>query len=132
MRKSKIFLGVALLSTGIFTACEPKEPSGNGNNNNNNNNTSTTDVGVVINGVTWATRNVDKPNTFAAKPESTGCFYQWNRPTAWAATGDVTGWNNTYPEGTTWATANDPCPAGWRVPTRAEIESLLNSRSLKR
>ena len=35
--------------------------------------------GVVINGVRWATRNVDKPGTFAANPEDAGMLYQWNR-----------------------------------------------------
>ena len=30
--------------------------------------------GVVINGVTWATCNVDVPGKFAAKPESPGKF----------------------------------------------------------
>jgi len=85
------------------------------------------EIGVVINGVTWATRNVDSFGTFAPTPESSGMFYQWNRPTAWAATGSVTGWDNSTPTGTMWETANDPSPAGWSVPTKAELESLLNT-----
>ena len=36
----------------------------------------TTDEGVVINGVKWATRNVDEFRTFAENPESVGKFYQ--------------------------------------------------------
>jgi len=83
--------------------------------------------GVLINGVRWATCNVDAFGTFAPAPESSGMFYQWNRPQAWAATGSVSGWNNTNPTGNTWTTANDSSPAGWRVPTQAEIESLLNT-----
>jgi len=80
---------------------------------------------VVINGVKWATRNVDAFGTFAPSPESLGMYYQWNRPTAWAAIGDVTGWNNSDPTGTTWEAANDPCPNGWRVPTKGELDGLL-------
>ena len=57
------------------------------------------DEGVVINGVKWATRNVDKPGTFAANPENAGMLFQWNRRVGWSANdpmvnsnGDVT-WN---------------------------------------
>ena len=82
--------------------------------------------GVEINGVVWATRNVDAVGTFAAKPEDTGMFYQWNRKKAWPATGDVSGWNNSTPAGTTWEKSNDPSPAGWRVPTLDEIKKLLD------
>jgi len=31
------------------------------------------------------------------------------------------------PNGTTWERENDPSPAGWRVPTIAEIKSLLDT-----
>ena len=85
--------------------------------------------GVLINGVIWAKYNVSVFDTFASAPESSGMFYQWNRPTAWAATGNISGWNNSFPAGNTWATANDPCPSGWRVPTQAELQSLFNSGS---
>jgi len=85
-------------------------------------------LGVVINGVTWATRNVDAPGTFAASPESSGMFYQWNRKTAWAATGSVSGWDATIPEGTLWKKDNDPSPNGWRVPTYGELQSLFDEK----
>ena len=87
--------------------------------------TATTDPGMVINGIRWATRNVNAFGTFAANPHSTGMFYQWNRRQGWAATGNVTGWNNTMPEGTIWERVNDPCPEGWRVPTHYEFQTLL-------
>jgi len=86
----------------------------------------TTDEGVVINGVKWATRNVDAPGTFAEKPESAGKFYQWNRKKAWNATGTVVNWDNSRPTGMKWTKTNDPCPAGWRVPTIDEIKTLLD------
>ncbi|MDR0941173.1 MAG: DUF3850 domain-containing protein [Bacteroidales bacterium] len=81
---------------------------------------------VVINGVRWATRNVAEPGTFAANPEDSGMFYQWNRKKAYAATGDVTDWDSSFPTGTEWEKANDPSPAGYRLPTRQEQESLLD------
>lgn len=82
--------------------------------------------GVVINGVKWATSNVDAAGTFAAKPEDPGMFYQWNRKTAWPITNEVSDWDSSIPTGDTWEKANDPCPAGWRMPTLDEIKTLLD------
>ena len=94
-------------------------------------NTDTTDQGVVINGITWATRNVDAPGTFAKTPESAGMFYQWNRRTAWSATDSiVTGWDNTFPEGAEWEKANDPCPQNWRVPTKEELRTFFDEEKV--
>jgi uncharacterized protein (TIGR02145 family) len=85
----------------------------------------TTDEGVIINGICWATRNVDAPSTFAANPEDAGMFYQWNRKKGWNITDrEVEGWDNSIPTGTEWEAENDPCPEGWRVPTREELQSL--------
>jgi len=63
MQKLISFLSVAFCTTILFTACEPKEPSGN---------TPTTDEGVVINGVKWATRNVGSTGTFVTNPQDYG------------------------------------------------------------
>ena len=90
------------------------------------------DVGVVINGIRWATRNVDAPGTFALSPERAGMFYQWNRRIGWSSTNPMvnsnggTTWDSSVPAGTEWESANDPCPAGWRVPTSAELTNLRN------
>ena len=97
--------------------------------------TATTDPGVVINGVKWATRNVDKPGTFAAKPQSTGMYYQWNNNIGWASgeslrsTNGSTEWD---PDGgdweddvKVWATSKNVCPKGWRIPTEAELKRLF-------
>ena len=93
-------------------------------------NTAETDSGVVINGVKWATRNVDEPGKFASSPENAGKFYQWNKNKAWNTTGDsVSGWDNSHATGNTWGKTNNPCPTGWRVPNRDELQRLIDEGS---
>ena len=67
-------------------------------------NSDTTDVCVVINGVAWTTRNVVRKGEFVAKPENNGTLF-------------------------TWKTAQEVCPSGYRLPTRAEIYSLIDADS---
>jgi len=38
-------------------------------------------------------------------------------------------WDSSTPTGNSWEKANDPCPPGWRVPTHAELQSLISSGS---
>ncbi|MCL2727160.1 MAG: hypothetical protein FWD56_02100 [Bacteroidales bacterium] len=109
------WLLVVGLATMVFDSCA-----------NNHDDPLRKDEGVVINGVKWATRNVDKPGTFTAKPEDAGMFYQWNRSVAWEATGVVIGWDETVPKGDTWEQSNDPSPVGWRLPTHDELMTLLD------
>lgn len=88
----------------------------------------TCDKSMIINGVKWATRNVDVPGTFAKNPEDVGMFYQWNRKKAWELTDDwITGWDNTVPKGMKWEKENDPSPIGWRIATIYEIKSLFDT-----
>ena len=88
---------------------------------------------VWINGVCWATRNVNMPGDFAAHPEDAGMFYQWNRNVGWSSLDPMensngsTTWDSSIPLGNTWAKINDPCPTGWRVPTYGEQENLMYS-----
>jgi len=90
---------------------------------------------VLINGVKWATCNVNTPGRFAAKPEDAGMFYQWNSIIGWSATDPMissnggTHWSSFGAEGEIWKKANDPCPMGWRVPTTAELHSLAGASS---
>jgi len=90
---------------------------------------------VEINGVKWTMCNVDMPGTLAANPEDAGMFYQWNRKTGWSSTDPMinsdggTTWDASIPEGDSWEKINDPCPKGWRVPTHAELQELVNSGS---
>ncbi|GHS86191.1 hypothetical protein FACS1894201_06830 [Bacteroidia bacterium] len=68
------------------------------------NNTIVEEKGVVINGVTWATRNVGKRGEFVAAPENYGEWY-------------------------TLAEAKVACPDGWRLPTNEELQSLKDTES---
>jgi uncharacterized protein (TIGR02145 family) len=83
--------------------------------------------GVVIGGVMWAKFNVDAPGTFAPYAESTGMYYQWNRPKGYSSADQrvPSDWDESQDEGDVWAPENDPCPAGWRVPTSEEFVNLL-------
>ncbi|MDR1743592.1 MAG: hypothetical protein LBR48_07220 [Dysgonamonadaceae bacterium] len=90
----------------------------------------TTDAGVVINGITWATRNVAAPGTFALRPESAGMFYQWNRKVGYSSadplvSSDGSSWDMSWPDGSVWEPTNDPCPTGWRIPTGLEMNNSL-------
>ena len=109
-----------VLSSASCTPQDKPEPTPDSN---------VTEVGVTINGVTWATRNVAEFGKFAAKPEDAGMYYQWNNKKAWPATGGGT-WNTTPADGTTWLADNDPCPDGWRIPTKDELLDLVTNYSI--
>ena len=120
MKTKKLFLTLAIIA--FFASC--------GTRRSVVQDPATFDPGVTINGITWATRNVDAPGTFAPTPESAGMLFQWNRKKGWNAVDEeVEGWDSSFPEGTKWYAENDPCPQGWRVPTEDELHSLLNAGS---
>jgi uncharacterized protein (TIGR02145 family) len=125
-KKSNLIFTAFLACAFFFTGCkeEIKEPTEN---------PLTYDKGVVINGVTWATRNVDKPGTFTAAPEDAGMLYQWNRKVGWSITDPTvnsngsTVWDSSTPTGEVWTDANNPCPKGWRLPTKAELQKIIDA-----
>jgi len=136
MKSIKLILAVAAMTlTAVLAGCggddpatSPEDPTNNSTNDQTDDSTPddpSSKTGVLINGVVWAECNVDAFGTFAASAESPGMFYQWNRPKAWPATGDVTGWNNSAIAGDVWDAVNDPCPSGWCVPTKDEQATLL-------
>jgi len=92
--------------------------------------------GVLINGVLWATRNVDASGTFVDNPEDFGKLYQWDSNVSWTSTDPMissngdTEWDMNYLSGTTWEKFNDPSPAGWRVPTHEEHLTLLDTEKV--
>ncbi len=98
------------------------------------NNEAVRDSGVVISGVTWATRNVGTSGSFVANIEDMGQFYQWNSKIDWNgfpfALNTIMSSRNRRDStagSETWTKENTPCPEGWRMPTRDELQSLFNT-----
>jgi len=129
--KKHQLLGLIIL---IFTALPTTAFSQAKKQDNTTNKSSTLDAnskGVEINGVRWATRNVDTPGKFTANPEDAGRLYQWNNRVSWAVSGSITGWKRNTQTVTAWRKNSDPSPTGWRVPTYAEIYKLLDTSKVK-
>ena len=89
---------------------------------------------VTIGGVQWASYNVGDPGTVVAslpsaltdtRAASHGKFYQWNRKVAWATPGSASRWDTSTPSGSTWEEANNPCPKGFVVPSKAQWDALI-------
>jgi uncharacterized protein (TIGR02145 family) len=93
---------------------------------------------------------------FTPSWELIGGYWQWGRkgpdPSVWHTTntpqfahgptgpdageaneGEINGWDQTYAPDDAWSdshkTSNDPCPAGFRVPTQAQWDGVLNNNS---
>jgi len=84
----------------------------------------------------------ESADPFTPSWKLTGNYYQWGRSTvaAGAPTGSgtteanagvVVGWNTTAAVNGDWddvtKTANDPCPEGFRVPTKSNWDAVLNT-----
>ena len=84
-----------------------------------------------IGGIVWAKANVGEPGFFVSSPDDPGMLYQYNSKTAWAADGDHAGMTlgTAYPVSTSWSAENDPCPEGWRVPTKNELDALVGTKA---
>jgi hypothetical protein len=82
------------------------------------------ETGVTIAGITWATRNVNTAGYFTSSPGEFGQYYQYGRKEP--------GVVSTYvPNIANWSQSeNDPCPAGWRLPTEAEILTLTGDQNM--
>ncbi|HIC8807706.1 TPA: hypothetical protein ACW71U_001654 [Elizabethkingia anophelis] len=93
-----------------------------------------------INGKVWMLYNLGDnrtdPNT---GPFDQSNFYQFGRNTVVATgstqTAEIAGWNTTIAADNAWnsgteaapvKTGNDPCPQNYRIPTRTELQSLLD------
>jgi len=88
--------------------------------------------GTKIGGIVWANFNVNTPGTFTENETDFGFFYQWNRPIGWDPDELInsygsTVWNSSIPSGTIWEESNNVCPEGWRLPTSAEMQNLVES-----
>ena len=97
MRKITYLFALLFIASTVFIGCGSDDPLDDPANPNTPT-TPTTDPGVHINGVVWATRNVDTPGTFATRPESAGMLYRWNRRIGWSATDPIVDSNGN----TTW------------------------------
>lgn len=102
---------------------------------------------VRINGQIWMKRNLGASTTLnpdvAPFNNLIGNFYQWGSSavvaTGTTAAGAISGWSNNYTgipanrwnlgseASPTKNTSFDPCPSGFRVPSLAEMTTLLNS-----
>jgi uncharacterized protein (TIGR02145 family) len=80
--------------------------------------------GVCLGGLMWAKYNVDEPGTFADAPDAPGKFYQFNRKTAYPSSGTCTWLITSIDEDSDWTTDNDPCPLGWRIPSKDDWQNL--------
>ncbi|WP_323374298.1 FISUMP domain-containing protein [Elizabethkingia anophelis] len=76
-----------------------------------------------------------------------GAKYQWGAQTGEAGryvsqsvdqsnSGAISGWNSTAKPNGSWSdtskTANDPCPAGYRVPTEAQWQAVISNNNVER
>ena len=99
---------------------------------------------VEINGIHWATRNIDLSTEtgFAKNPEDLGMFFQWGRNVGWSNTNPLrrwnnvtkeweeAAWNNTLPPFTiSWQNQQEILPEGWRIPEWAELQTLSSNHN---
>lgn len=142
MQKTTFIIVMLALS---FIACTNAEIKGKAKNTEENGSVEGSNDsignGVIINGVKWATRNVDRKGVFTDNPEDIGMLYQWNGTVGWdiaVLSEDVIidgwdkvineKWNGGFKTPTTsdsWS--NNVCPKGWRLPSTKELEQLMYS-----
>jgi uncharacterized protein (TIGR02145 family) len=106
-------------------------------------------VDVTVNGQTrqMMTRNLGADPTLDPNVMVQGIFgnyYQWGKKiavaTAYSTSSTISGWNTTNAPAGSWngateaapvkVVANDPCPAGFRVPTRIEWQGFVSASTV--
>ncbi|MDV3861088.1 hypothetical protein CMT56_15070 [Elizabethkingia anophelis] len=91
-----------------------------------------------------ATEGIDP---FSPEAGNHGAKYQWgantnetgryiSQSTDQNNSGAISGWNATAKPNGSWSdtskTANDPCPSGYRVPTRAQWQAVISNNNIER
>ncbi|MHA7610108.1 FISUMP domain-containing protein [Elizabethkingia meningoseptica] len=89
----------------------------------------------------------DGIDPFSPQSGNHGAKYQWGAKTGEAGryisqasdqsnSGSISGWNSTPKPDGSWSdtgkTANDPCPSGYRVPTRAQWQAVIDNNNVER
>jgi len=113
---------LALLLGLTFISCDP-------------NLTAAGAEGILINGIVWAPSNTAITGGFYNSQHFSNIWYQWNNGLKWMRLDETdpitpSTWNTVMPSGT-WNDANDMCPTGWRTPTKAELETLLDATKVQ-
>ncbi len=111
--------------------------------------TSDADPGVQIGSTIWASSNLQTLHEFAPRPESPGQFFQFGRGKESYSVNDygivvssstgasfvvgTSDWDEGGVIGVDYSwkmTTENPCPADWRVPTKAEFNELNTSSTI--
>ena len=96
---------------------------------------------LVVGGLRWHCRDVGAPGTFVSSPLEGGLAYIWNSNIGWTPGSSAAIPPTSTPPGHTFPTTsqtsiqnwtNDPCPPGWRLPTRAEADALRDLGGTRR
>ena len=82
---------------------------------------------LTMNGIRWMSVNLNVSPNFATRPDMHTLFYQWNTTSGWSGSSYKYGWSSTGDLSETWT--NNPCPSGWRLPTREELTALSGTGS---
>jgi uncharacterized protein (TIGR02145 family) len=89
--------------------------------------------GTTVNSraVYWAKTNVGSTaKTFESSATAYGGYYLWDDDTPYTYTGG-TNPPDTYSTATYWQSANNPCPAGWELPTYQDCVDLVAASTTK-
>jgi uncharacterized protein (TIGR02145 family) len=82
--------------------------------------------------VYWAKSNVGTTaKTFATTATAYGGYYQWDDDTPYTYTGGTNPPTTNSSTATYWQSANNPCPAGWEVPTNQDLDDLLTASTTR-